>query len=70
MIAVIHLSESSEVIRQYYQPEPPPRPGSTDCAFNLDVDPFPVYWLIAKNVFLAAAPSLALLGRLRQALAR
>ena len=69
MIAVIHLSQSLEAIHRSYQPEPQVT-GTVECSFRPNFDPFTVDWLIAKNAFLAAAPVLVLLGRLRATIRR
>lgn len=70
-VALIHLGDACDPVRRLLRPEAFARqPGVIYCglASRHAVDPFGVFWLIAKNALLAAAPLLLLLGRLRKAL--
>ena len=68
MIAVIHVSQSLEVIRPSYGSRQR-LTAAIDCGWRPTDDPFPRYWLMVENVLLAAVPSLSLLGRIRHSLA-
>jgi hypothetical protein len=70
LVAFLHLEGSVGIIQRFLRPQPRAFPGALWCGNAPRIDRFDIFLLIARNVLLAAVPSVLLLGRLRQALAR
>lgn len=71
LVAVLHLGDTYSPLQHLYLADPPSqRPVVITCGLASKSRPdwFGVFWLIAKNSFLAAAPLMLLMGRLRKTL--
>lgn len=70
LVAFVHVGSSIERIHHWLRPPPVVSRGGLLCGGGSSVRRFDLFLMIARSVFLVAAPSLLLLGRLRQALVR